>query len=131
MATDTINPAIIAAIAKAIDEKQLKAARPELQEGSEIAIDALIQLTGSLTVGKSATTTSVASLKPWCLFLAALSMLNGVSIEKLISLADDMAEADEKAQKEKVMKAAERLKGKVQIVRAGSIKFKGLVEVID
>lgn len=126
-----IDPAIIAAISKAIDTKQVTAIRGDLAEGSEVNIDALIQLTGTLKVGKSASTTQVASLKPWRLFLAALSMLNGVSIDALIRMADDMAEADEKAQKAKVMEAAERLKGKVKITRAGSLKFNGLVEVID
>ena len=123
--------ATTAALAKAIATKDLDAIRCELPEGTSMEVDMLVQIQGTLTVGKSAETTQVASLQPWRLFLAALSMLNGVSIDCLIRMADDMSAADEKAQKVKVMSAAERLKGKVRITRAAPIKFDGIVEGID
>lgn len=131
MALVNIDALATAAIAKAIATKDLDAIRAELDEGTSIDVDVLVQIQGTLSVGNSAETTQVAALKPWRLFLAAMSMLNGVSIEALIRLADDLSAADEKAQKAKVMDAAERLKGKVKITRAAPIKFDGIVEGID
>lgn len=129
--TSDINSAGIAALSKLIATKELDAARSDLPEGSEVEIDLLVQITGILKVGNSAETTQVASLKPWRLFLAALGMLNGVSIEALIRAADDLSDIDEKANKLRVMAAAEKLKGKVRITRAAPIKFIGTVEGIE
>ena len=120
-----------AALAKAIAGKDLDAIRSQLPEGSETEIDMLVQITGTLKVGKSAETPQVAALKPWKLFLVALSMLNHVSVKAIIRMADDLDEAEEKLQKSRVMDAAEELKGKVKITRAAPIKFDGIVEGLD
>lgn len=85
----------VIALAKAVSDADAKEASGKLSEGS-YDVDFTVRVAGSLNRGVNYTAKIVAKADPWLMLAAALSHLNGVTVDSLVreSLTADVALID-------------------------------------
>ncbi len=84
--SNELNAAEVVALAKVVTGKRLKEASAELTVGSH-DVDFLVQVTGSVKRGEDYEQEIVLKAEPWTMLAAALSHLNGVTVESLVKEA--------------------------------------------
>lgn len=90
----------------------------DLQAG-EYEIDMTMRIFGSLAKEASKFGIIAQRAAPWKLFAAAMQMLNGVSISKLVREAENITAQEEKDLKAQVQEALVAIKGTVEGVISG------------
>lgn len=86
-----LNPVAALAVAKSVSESAYKAASSDLTPG-EYEVDMVVRIQGKITKGEDYTQQIVEKAEPWLLIAAALSKLNGVTIESLVAEATQAPE---------------------------------------
>ncbi len=133
MCSDNLDAAQVAAIAKAINTKELASARAAFDaEGEDFSIDMTVRLFGSLSVGAEVETTQINKIQPLKLLLVALNKLNGATLHSIIdqALAIDDKDVAFVALKKSVSDEWSKVAGSTRQMRAGAIKFNGTVEEV-
>ena len=133
MCSDNLDAAQVAAIAKAINAKELTSARAAFDaEGEDFQIDMTVRLFGSLSVGAEVETTQINKIQPLKLLLVALNKLNGATLNSIIEQALEIDDKDDNfvALKKSVSTEWERVAGSTRQMRSGAIKFIGTVEEV-
>jgi hypothetical protein len=128
MLLNELNAAQIAAVAKAIDDKTMKAARAAFDtEGEHFDVDFTVRISGSVDGGAECETTQINTVQPLKLLMIALNKLNGVTLKSVIdqamSIDDDAPEFV--AIKKNVAAEWAKVAGTTRQMRSGPIKFKG------
>lgn len=129
-----LNAAQTAALAKAINDKQLKAARAAFdEEGECFEVDMLVHLRGIVDVGPTVETTQINKVQPLKLLLVALNKLNDKSVRKIVEQALAIDDKDEAfiELKKSVSDHWKAVAGSTRQMRAGAIKFNGVVEEVE
>lgn len=83
---ENLSAAEVVALAKVVKAAEVKSASSELAVG-EHDVDFVVRVTGSLKRGANYTQQIVAKADPWTLLAAALSHLNGVTVNSLVKEA--------------------------------------------
>ena len=83
---ENLSPAEVIALAKVVKAAETKQASSELSVGDH-DVDFTVRVTGSLKRGANYTQQIVAKADPWTLLAAALSHLNGVTVDSLVKEA--------------------------------------------
>lgn len=81
-----LSPAEIVALGKVVSGARVSAASKELGAG-DYDVDFLVQVTGSIRRGEDYSQEIVLKAEPWTILAAALSHLNGVTVESLVKEA--------------------------------------------
>jgi len=124
-----LNPAETVALSKVLTDAALKAAKRGLEPG-EYQIDAMIHVFGSLRKGQDTEGIIAQRAAPWKLLAAAMQMLNGVCISKIVREAENIREEDEKELKVKVQEAFADIKETVVGTIAGKVTGKVYAEKV-
>lgn len=133
MCSDLLNAAQVAAIAKAINAKELTSARAAFDtEGEDFQIDLTIRLLGNLSVGAEVETTQINKIQPLKLLLVALNKLNGATLGSIIDQALQVDDKDTNfiALKKSVSDEWAKVAGSTRQMRSGAIKFTGTVKEV-
>ena len=118
------------AIAKLVGEQAEKDARKQVSSGSHIA-DFWLHISGEIDVGEDYMRRVPQKAKPWDLLAAALSRLNGVTVEAIVR--DALSAAPEMVDniKKQAEAAIQAIKGTTETVCAGRINADLNVEVVS
>ena len=120
-----LTPLEIVALSRLFDPraKQAKTTRAEVEPG-DYDIDVTVRVQGKLTVASDYESHIVAKADPWALLAVALDKLNGVSVDKLVSEAEQIAKARVIAVKKDTKTAMDRIKGKTITPCKGKVSAK-------
>ena len=118
-----LTPAAIVALSKAVSAPAAKAAKAALPVG-ETAVDVVVHLTGTLKRGEDYTQAIVAKADPWTLLAAALSHLNGVTVDSIVREALTADPALVKSLKAKAADAIAAVKGPTETPCTGKVTGK-------
>ena len=105
-----LSPQEVIALSKAVTAKEQKTAATELAPG-EYDVDFVVQVQGSIKRGEDYDQQIVAKADPWTLLTAALSHLNGVTVESLVKEALTADPALVKSLKKQAAEAVQKVKG--------------------
>lgn len=120
---------VTVAVAKVVKEAAEKAAASKIAAG-EYAVDFTVRVKGTLKKGEEYDQEIVAKANPWLLLAAALSKLNGVTVDSLVREALTADEALVDGLKVKAAEAIEAVKGKTLTKCAGKITTKLVVTTV-
>ena len=123
----TLNAAETAAVAKAINDKELKSARAAFdKEGEHFEVDFTVHIQGTLDIGAEVETTQINTIQPLKLLMVALNKLNGATLKSIIDQAMAIDDKDTEFIEIKKNVAAEwaKVAGTTRQMRSGPIKFK-------
>jgi hypothetical protein len=109
------------AIAKALSKKAVDAARKGAEPGN-YTVDMHVHVTGDMTIGEDYNRQVPQTAKPWALLAAALSHLNGVTMESIVREALEQDPALEGSIKTSATEALTKLKGPCTRTCAGRMK---------
>ena len=126
----TLNAAETAAVAKAINDKELKGARAAFDpEGEHFEVDFTVRIQGTLDIGAEVETTQINTVQPLKLLMIALNKLNGVTLKSIIDQAMAIDDKDAEFIEIKKNVAAEwaKVAGTTRQMRSGAIKFNGVI----
>ena len=118
------------AIAKLIGEQAEKDARKHVSPGNYSA-DFWLHVSGDIDVGEDYLRKVPQKAKPWDLLAAALSHLNGVTIESITREALNAAPELVETVKQQAETAIQAIKGMTETVCAGRVKADLNVEVVS
>lgn len=118
-----LTAAEIVAITKAVSDKDAKAAKAALTVG-EHDVDVTIRVTGSIKRGLDYTQKIVAKADPWTLLAAALSHLNGVTVDSIVREALSADPALVKSLKAQAQDALEAVKAPTDTPCTGKVTAK-------
>ncbi|MEI7881870.1 MAG: hypothetical protein WCI95_13480 [bacterium] len=118
------------AISKLIGEQVEKDARKKVGSGS-YAADFWLHVSGEIDVGEDYMRKVPQKAKPWDLLAAALSRLNGVTVEAIVR--DAMSAAPEMVEniKKQAEVAIQAIKGTTETMCAGRVNAELQVEVVS
>jgi len=116
-------PAEIVALNKVIKAAEAKKASAELPVGNH-DVDFTVRVTGSLKRGADYTSKIVAKADPWTLLAAALSHLNGVTVDSLVKEALTADPALIKSLKASAADAIGKVKGPTETACNGKVTTK-------
>jgi len=117
------------ALAKVIKDAAAKDASGKLVAG-EYPVDFTVRVKGSLKKGENYESEIVAKADPWLLLAAALSMLNGVSMDALVVRAELAKEELVDSLKLKAAEAIQKIKATTKTPCAGKVTTKLAVELL-
>jgi hypothetical protein len=120
---ENLNPAEIIALAKVVKAAEAKKASTELAVGNH-DVDFTVRVTGSLKRGADYTQQIVAKADPWTLLAAALSHLNGVTVDSLVKEALAADPALVKSLKANAAEAIAKVKGPTDTACNGKVTTK-------
>jgi len=120
---ETMTPAQLVALGKAVKDAQLKKASGALTVGTH-EVDFTVHVTGSLKRGEDFEQNVVAKADPWLLLGAALSKLNGVTVDSLVREALTADPALVKSLKAKAATAINAVKAPTLTVCNGKVTTK-------
>jgi len=122
-----VKPEEIVALNKVVTGSAAKKASGELDEG-EYSVDFLVHVKGTLKKGEDYEQKIPGKAKPWLLLTAALSHLNGVTVESLVKEANDADPELVKSIKKQAEDAAESMKEPTITKCAGKVTTKVIAE---
>lgn len=118
-----LNKVQVVALGKAVKDAVLKEAGAGVAVG-EYPVDFVVRVTGSIKKGEDYDSQIVAKADPWLLLAAALSKLNGVTVDALVREALTADEALIEGLKAKAADAIQAVKGPTNTRCAGKITTK-------
>jgi hypothetical protein len=129
MKIEGLSGAAVIAVGKLVSEGDAKAASGSLAAG-EYPVDVTVRVHGTVTRGANYTQQVVAKAEPWLILAAALSHLNGVTIESIVkeALTADPALVD--SLKQKAADAIAALKAPTDTPCNGKTTAKLVAEVV-
>lgn len=125
---ENLNPAEVIALAKVVKDAEAKKASSELEVGDH-DVDFVVRVTGSLKRGANYTQRIVAKADPWTLLAAALSHLNGVTVDSLVKEALTADPALIKSLKASAADAIGKVKGPTETACNGKVTTKVAAEL--
>lgn len=117
------------ALAKVVKDAVAKAAGADVTAG-EYPVDFVVRVSGSIKKGEDYDSEIVAKADPWLLLAAALSKLNGVTVDALVREALTADEALVEGLKAKAADAIAAVKGPTKTRCAGKITTKLTVQPV-
>lgn len=125
---ENLTPAEVLALAKVVKSSEAKQASTELAVG-EHAVDILVRVKGTLKRGEDYPSQIVAKADPWTLLAAALSHLNGVTVDSLVKEALTADPALVKSLKANAADAIAAIKAPTKTVCNGKVTTKVAAEL--
>ena len=119
----------VIALAKVVKEAAMKAAGANVKAG-EYPVSFTVKVTGSIKKGDDYPQEIVAKCDPWLLLAAALSKLNGVTVDALVREAVTADEALIDGLKAKAAEAIAAIKATTTTICAGKITTKLVAELV-
>lgn len=123
MTTRTLESVEIVALGKAVKDAVLKEAGAGVKAG-EYPIGFTVRIGGTIKKGEDYSQELVSRADPWLLLAAALSKLNGVTVDALVREAMTADEALIEGLKAKAAEAIQQIKGTTKSICAGKITTK-------
>jgi len=124
---EPMKPEEIVALSKAVSGSDAKKASVKLDAG-EYSVDFLVHIQGTLKKGEDFEQRIPGKAKPWMLLTAALSHLNGVTVESLVKEAVDADPELVKSIKKQAEEAAESMKEPTVTQCTGKVTTKVIAE---
>ena len=125
----TMESVEVVALAKVIKDAAMKAAGANVKAG-EYPVSFTVKVTGSIKKGDDYPQEIVAKCDPWLLLAAALSKLNGVTVDALVREAVTADEALIDGLKVKAAEAIAAIKATTTTICAGKITTKLVAELV-
>lgn len=117
------------AVAKAIKKAAVESASSTLVAG-EYPVDFTVRIKGSLKKGEDYDQDIVAKADPWLLLAAALSKLNGVTVDSLVREAETQDESLIDGLKTRAAEAIAKIKATTTTKCTGKVTTKLTVEMV-
>jgi len=129
MKIEGLEGAAVIAVGKLVSDKEASAASSELKAGT-YNVDVTLHVTGTLNRGENYMGKIVAKADPWLLLAAALSHLNGVTVDSIVkeALTADPALVDDL--KAKAADAIAAIKGPTETTCNGKTTAKLVAEIV-
>jgi hypothetical protein len=115
-----MNSPEITALLKAVSSAEAKAASAALTPGSH-EVDFTVRIQGTFNRAEDHPTTLVQKAKPWSLLALAMSKLNGVTVEALVTEFFDQDPGKTKDIEDRAKAAIKKIKGSTAGMANGSV----------